>query len=133
MQALLLGRQGAEALAARGGAVADAPLRAQESGWSARGMGNLQLRRPLDASAGGSARLLMRNDTGKPMLNARLYAGMKVSLIQGKSVCANLFNTVQPVVAATEGGAAAEAPQSTAIPTCVPWQRVLLRYARACC
>ena len=94
-------------------------------------MGNLQLRRPLDASAGGSARLLMRNDTGKPMLNARLYAGMKVSLIQGKSVCANLFTTVQPVAAATEGGAAAEAPQSTAIPTCVPWQRVLQRVARA--
>lgn len=65
----------------------------QENAWTPRGFGTLQLRRPLDASAGGSARILMRNDTGKPMLNAKLWKGMKVTQLQGKSVCATLFNT----------------------------------------
>ncbi len=92
-----------------------APGRMQEAGWASRGLGDLQLRRPLDAGAGGSARLLMRNDAGKLMLNAKLYAAMKIVQLQGKSVCTNLFNTVQ--AAGAEEGAAGAAPKET--PTCV--------------
>ena len=85
------------------------PRHSQEAGWSGRGIATLQLRRPLDAATGGSARLLLRNDTGKPVLNAKLYTGMKVMLMQGKSVCATLFNTVGEATAS-----------SKATPTCVP-------------
>jgi hypothetical protein len=91
----------------------------QDSAWASRGFGNLQLRRPGDVSAGGSARLLVRNDTGKLMLNAKLYKGIKVRL-QGKSVCTTLFNAVQPAGgAATEGGAD-DAQKSQPIQTCAP-------------
>ena len=68
----------------------------QDNAWSARGMGNLQLRRPLDTAAGASARLILRNDTGKAMLNAKLYSGMKVVIKEGKSVCTTVFNVVAP-------------------------------------
>jgi hypothetical protein len=91
------------------------PGRVQEAGWASRGLGDLQLRRPLDAGAGGSARLLMRNDTGKLMLNAKLYAAMKIVQLQGKGVCTNLFNAVQ--AAGAEEGASGAAPKET--PTCV--------------
>ena len=77
----------------------------QSNGWSTRGMGTLQLRRPLDASAGASARLILRNDnTGKAMLNAKLYSGMKLVIKEGKSICTSVFNVVAP--AAPVGGAA---------------------------
>ena len=49
------------------------------SSWSERGVGTLLLQRPTD---GGAARLVMRNDTGKLMLNASLYRGIKPLLRQ---------------------------------------------------
>jgi len=96
-------------------------LASQDNTWAVRGMGNLQLRCPLDAGAAGSARLILRNDTGKAMLNAKLYAGMKVVVKEGKSVCTTVFNTVAPSVAVAgdaEPAAPAEAP-SKAVMTCV--------------
>ena len=93
----------------------------QDNTWSVRGMGNLQLRRPLDASAGGSARLILRNETGKAMLNAKLYAGMKLHLKEGKGVCTTVFNSVAPSAAAAgEGGASAQAETpNKPVMTCV--------------
>ena len=62
----------------------------QDATWSNRGLGSLQLRRPPT----GSARLLLRNNTGKPMLNAKLYASLKVQLRDAKSACMTLLNAV---------------------------------------
>ena len=89
--------------------------------WSPRGVGTLQLRRPLDASAAASARLIVRNDTGKAMLNAKLYAGMKVVVKEGKSVCTTVFNTVVPSTTATGEAEPAAPPDASSKPvmTCV--------------
>ena len=59
--------------------------------WASRGTGLLQLRRP---KAGGSARLVMRNETGKLWLNANLYAGLK-TVQNGKAVILSLHNAVE--------------------------------------
>lgn len=87
----------------------------QDNAWSPRGMGNLQLRRPLDASAAASARLILRNDTGKAMLNAKLYSGMKLIMKDGKSLCTTVFNSVAP--SATTGEAEPDA-SSKPVMTC---------------
>jgi hypothetical protein len=82
-------------------------------------MGNLQLRRPLDANASASARLILRNDTGKAMLNAKLYAGMKLVVKDGKSVCTTVFNTVAPSTTTTgEAEPAAADASSKPVMTC---------------
>jgi hypothetical protein len=89
----------------------------QDSAWASRGFGNLQLRRPVDASAGGSARLLVRNDTGKLMLNAKLYKGIKVRL-QGKSVCTTLFNAVPLASGEAPEGVPDDAQKISPVQTC---------------
>lgn len=63
----------------------------QSGSWSERGVGRLQLRCPLVPSGATSARLLVRNDTGKLLLNAKLYAGLKVTK-KPKCVVVQLFN-----------------------------------------
>ena len=106
----------------------------QDNAWSTRGMGNLQLRRPLDTTAGASARLILRNDTGKAMLNAKLYAGMKVVIKEGKSVCTTVFNVVAPSapVATPE---AADKPAQPAAPADPATPKPVMTCVRgaACC
>ena len=64
--------------------------------WANHGVGNLQLRRPQSAPTGsGRARLVMYNQAGKLVLNAKLYAGMKVRHVDDKSVALLLVNGAQ--------------------------------------
>ena len=56
------------------------------------------------------------------MLNANLYAGMKIVVREGKSVCTTVFNTAAPTTLATEGAAPAPPPDAStkAVMTCAP-------------
>lgn len=65
-----------------------------DGGWSERGVVRLQLRRPLAEGAPGCARLLARNDTGKLLLNATLYAGLKTTA-KARGCVAKLVNAAQ--------------------------------------
>lgn len=64
--------------------------------WVNKGVGNLQLRRPKDAPTGSPGpRLLLYNQAGKLVLNAKLYAGMKVKNADDKGIALVLVNGAQ--------------------------------------
>ncbi len=98
-----------------GSQVADTCTGLQDNGWSERGLGSLQLRRQKDGAHG--ARLLVRNDTGKLMLNANLYPGLKV-MLKDKNLIMSLVNFVEQSSQPGKEGEAPSEPANQLVLTC---------------
>jgi hypothetical protein len=82
-----------------------------EKEWVNTGLGNLQLRRPQGVPTGApGARLVMYNQTGKLVLNAKLYANMKAKHVD-KGVVVLLVNGAAQAASGDDQAAASKPTQ----------------------